>query len=60
MAIQFLTTNTTTTFIDSSTDDIVANWRGDKTWRPAMDAARREHLFSSWNKAVSRSFDWVE
>ena len=44
----------------TSTDDIVANWRGDKTWRPAMDAARREHLFSSWNKAVSRSFDWVE
>ena len=43
----------------TSTDDIVANWRGDKTWRPAMDAARREHLFSSWNKAVSRSFDWV-
>ncbi|MCB1539618.1 MAG: glycerol kinase GlpK [Rhodoblastus sp.] len=44
----------------TSTDDIVANWRADKTWRPTMDAARREKLFASWNKAVSRSLDWIE
>ncbi len=44
----------------SSTDDIVANWRADRTWRPAMDAKQREKLFSSWNKAVARSLDWVD
>ncbi|HRY02045.1 MAG TPA: glycerol kinase GlpK, partial [Beijerinckiaceae bacterium] len=44
----------------TSTDDIVANWRADRTWRPAMDQERREKLFSSWNKAVSRSLDWVD
>ena len=43
----------------ASTDDIVANWRADRTWRPAMDQGQREKLFSSWNKAVSRSLDWV-
>ena len=43
----------------ASTDDIVANWRADRTWRPAMDQDQREKLFSSWNKAVSRSLDWV-
>jgi len=25
-----------------------------------MDAARREELYRSWKKAVTRSFDWVE
>ena len=44
----------------SSTDDIVSNWNADKTWRPATEAARRERLFASWNKAVARSLDWVE
>jgi glycerol kinase len=44
----------------SSTDDIVGNWRADKTWRPAMDAAQRDRLFSAWNKAVARSLDWVD
>mgnify|MGYP000844149958 CR=1 FL=1 len=44
----------------TSTDDIVANWRADKTWRPAMDATQRDRLFASWNKAVARSLDWVD
>lgn len=44
----------------ASTDDIVTNWRADRTWRPVMDAAHREKLFSSWNKAVARSLDWIE
>jgi len=44
----------------SSTDDIAANWRADKTWRPAMAPALRDRLFASWNKAVARSLDWIE
>lgn len=42
-----------------STADIVENWGVDKRWHPQMDAAERERLYGSWNKAVRRSFDWA-
>jgi glycerol kinase len=42
-----------------STEQLRAQWEADKTWQPAMDAPRREHLYSQWKKAVARSFDWV-
>jgi glycerol kinase len=41
-------------------DDLVANWRIDKRWRPAMDPKERSRLYRSWQKAVARSLDWVE
>ncbi len=44
----------------SGTDELVRNWAIDKRWTPAMDASRRERLNVVWNKAVSRSLDWVE
>ena len=40
--------------------DLRANWAVDRTWNPQMDKKQRESLFKSWNKAVTRSFDWVE
>jgi glycerol kinase len=42
-----------------SADDLVANWGIDKTWTPSMPRDKREALFQSWNKAVTRSFGWV-
>jgi glycerol kinase len=42
-----------------STDDITANWGVDKRWNPAMTEERRAMLYAKWNKAVSRSLDWV-
>ena len=42
------------------TDDLVANWSVDKTWEPARGDKEREHLFQTWKKAVTRSFDWVD
>ncbi len=39
--------------------DIVQNWGVDRRWHPHMDAAQREHLYSSWNKAVDRSLGWA-
>jgi len=42
-----------------STDEIRANWGEDKRWTPAMDENRRAALYAKWNKAVSRSLDWV-
>ena len=40
-------------------DDLRANWCMGETWTPSMDAGRRESLIASWEKAVTRSLDWV-
>jgi glycerol kinase len=41
-------------------DDLRANWRVGKTWTPALDHAGRETRYRAWQKAVRRSFDWVD
>ncbi|MFZ3215113.1 MAG: glycerol kinase GlpK [Candidatus Acidiferrales bacterium] len=41
-------------------EDLRAHWAVERTWRPEMDEKTREALFTSWKKAVTRSFDWVE
>jgi glycerol kinase len=41
-------------------DDLRSHWSVDRTWKPAMDQARRDSLYSFWKKAVSRSFDWLD
>ncbi len=40
-------------------DDLRARWSVDHTWKPQMDAARRQELYGFWKKAVTRSFDWL-
>lgn len=44
----------------SNVEDLRANWSADKTWQPNMDAPMRERLYRGWQKAVTRTFDWVE
>jgi glycerol kinase len=41
-------------------EDLRAQWSVDHTWKPQMDAARRERMYGFWKKAVTRSFDWLE
>jgi glycerol kinase len=41
-------------------DDLCANWYVDKTWKPSMDADKRESEYKMWKKAVTRTFDWVD
>jgi len=41
-------------------DALRANWGRDREWKPKMDAKTREGLYSSWKKAVRRTFDWVD
>ena len=43
-----------------SMNDLRAQWSVDRTWKPGMDPATRDRLYGFWNKAVSRSFDWLE
>ena len=42
------------------TDELLANWKAERTWKPALAEPEREKLYREWNKAVTRSFDWVE
>jgi glycerol kinase len=44
----------------SSVDELRSQWSVDKTWKPDMDAARREKMYGQWKKAVTKSFDWIE
>ena len=41
-------------------DELRANWGTDKEWHPAMDSNTRKKLYSGWQKAVTRTFNWVE
>jgi glycerol kinase len=41
-------------------DELRARWSAGKEWRPAMETSRRERLYRSWKKAVTRSFDWLD
>lgn len=38
--------------------EITENWREDRRFEPAMDAAERERLLSRWRRAVERSKAW--
>jgi glycerol kinase len=41
-------------------DDLQSQWSIDHTWQPHMDASQRDAMYSTWKKAVSRSFDWLD
>jgi glycerol kinase len=43
-----------------NSDELRANWVIDRRWKPNLDEARREELYSQWKRAVTRSFDWVD
>jgi glycerol kinase len=40
-------------------DELARNWAVDRRWSPGMDESRRTHLYRSWQRAVTRSFDWI-
>ncbi|MFI9506543.1 glycerol kinase GlpK [Nocardia sp. NPDC052566] len=44
----------------SGTDDIRANWAADKTWSPTMSDTDRDDHLTAWNKAVERTYNWVD
>ncbi|MDG3012947.1 glycerol kinase GlpK [Speluncibacter jeojiensis] len=43
-----------------STEEIRENWSAGHTWHPTMPAEDREALFHDWNRAVERTYDWIE
>lgn len=40
-----------------SLEELVAT---DKCWTPKMDAKERDRLYTEWNKAVERTFNWED
>jgi glycerol kinase len=41
-------------------DELRANWQQDKEWSPEMDHEQSQALYQTWQKAVTRTFDWIE
>jgi glycerol kinase len=42
------------------TEQLKANWAEDKRWLPDMTAADRDKGVAGWQKAVTRTYDWVD
>ncbi|MDI2032180.1 glycerol kinase GlpK [Saccharopolyspora sp. TS4A08] len=43
-----------------SEEDIRSNWAKDKQWDPSMTDEVREKQYTNWQKAVTKTFDWVD
>jgi glycerol kinase len=41
-------------------DELRANWRADREWKPQGRADSLANMYMEWKKAVSRTLDWVE
>ena len=37
-----------------------SRWAEDKRWEPRMPAEERERCYRNWQKAVTKSLDWVD
>jgi glycerol kinase len=40
-------------------EELREHWVAARRWTPGLAAERREHLYGSWRKAVTRAFDWA-
>jgi len=43
-----------------NTEELRANWSVEKTWKPLMEAERREKMYRMWKRAIMRSLDWTD
>ena len=41
-------------------DELTAKWAEDKRWEPQMAADERERNYRNWQKAVTKTPDWVD
>jgi glycerol kinase len=44
----------------SDLDELTALWAEDRRWEPRMPADERERTYRTWQKAVTKSLDWVD
>ncbi len=43
-----------------STDEVKAQWRQDRRWKPESDVKTRAAGATQWKRAVARTFNWLE
>ncbi len=43
----------------SGAQELRRNWAEDRRWVSGMEEKERSELYASWQKAVTRSFDWI-
>jgi glycerol kinase len=43
----------------SGLDELSANWREGRRWKPQMSPSDRQARYARWNQAVERTLDWV-
>ncbi len=43
-----------------NTDELRENWNEDKRWEPQWDDEQRKNGYAQWQKAVSKTLDWVD
>ena len=41
-------------------DELRTHWQQDRRFEPVMSAEEREQRYRQWQKAVSKSLDWVD
>jgi glycerol kinase len=41
-------------------DELRANWQEGARWEPTSDRDGVERRYRTWQKAVTKTFDWVE
>ena len=41
-------------------DTLRKNWRADRQWEPTWSTDRREESYRGWQKAVERTFNWID
>jgi glycerol kinase len=41
-------------------ESVRRQWKADRQWEPQWNDDRRDEAFRGWQKAVARTFDWVE
>jgi glycerol kinase len=44
----------------SGLDDLRQNWKKDRQWEPRWSEDQRQSGYAGWQKAVSRTLDWVD
>jgi glycerol kinase len=44
----------------SGLDELRANWREGKRWEPKMAQDERDRLYRTWQKAVTKTYGWVD
>jgi glycerol kinase len=44
----------------ANTDELRENWNESKRWEPQWDDEQRETGYKQWQKAVTRTLDWVD